>query len=329
MKESVDITIGLVSYNTKDLVVRCLKSVFEFTKGVSYQIILVDNKSKDDTVSIVEKEFPSVRVIRSPKNVGFSSAINMALTEAKGRYFAMFNSDTALLNDTFTELVRFADSQPDCGIACPQLYYPNGEVQVSHYPFRNPKKRAFREVYPRLNALKQLLVPNSPTTRKEIKKKRSVPSAPVEVQRPRGVCFMVKKECIDDIGPMDGNFFIFAEDVDWAWRAKLAGWKRYIVPSAKLMHENHASVAQRATMMQKIQMQSVYYFTYKHFGLMAWFRLRFGNFLGGILALLLSALLLISRRTQKRTMFYESIEEAKALLHLSFLTKKVLPADAK
>jgi GT2 family glycosyltransferase len=323
MNKQIDITIGLVSYNTKELVVRCLASILEHTQGVSYQVILVDNASKDGTAEVVEADFPSVEVIHSSKNVGFPSAINMALAQAKGRYFVMFNSDTALLNDTFTELVRFTDQHPECGIACPQLYYPDGTVQVSHYPFRNPQKRAFREVYPRINEL-QFTLGLRKRRKKVAVSPREVPSEPIEVQRPRGVCFMIRKECIDDIGPMDGNFFIFAEDVDWAWRAKLAGWKRFLVPSAKLMHENHASVAQRATMMQKIQMQSVYYFMYKHFGFSAWLRLRLGNFIGGLLALLLCLLNVIDK---ERSKVY--FQEAKALFELSLLTKKVLPADAR
>lgn len=328
MSKQVDITIGLVSYNTKGLVERCLTSVLEQTKGVTYQVILVDNASKDGTAEMVETQFPSVEIIRSPKNLGFPSAVNLALEQAKGRYFTMFNSDTALLNDTFTELVRFADDHPDCGIACPQLYYPNGDIQVSHYPFRDPKQRAFREVFPRISELKSALHITK-TTKKAAKKTREVPSTPVEVQRPRGVCFMVSRACIDDIGPMDGNFFIFAEDVDWAWRAKLAGWKRYLVPSAKLMHENHASVAQRATMMQKIQMQSVYYFMYKHFGFKAWLRLRIGNIIGGFLALLLSLISLVKIDSKDRNKTKEYFQQAKALFELGLLAKKVLPADAR
>lgn len=328
MKNQIDITIALVSYNTKDLVLRCLSSIFEHTKGVTYQIILVDNASKDGTADDVEAEFTSVKVIRGSKNVGFSSAINMALVHSKGRYFAMFNSDTALLNDTFTELVNFADQHPDCGIACPQLYYPDGEIQVSHYPFRNPKERAYWEVYPRIRELMHILGVQKPSE-KTAKPPREVPSNPIRVQRPRGVCFMVRKECIEDIGPMDGNFFIFSEDVDWAWRAKLGGWKRYLVPSAKLMHENHASVAQRATMMQKIQMQSVYYFMYKHFGLSAWLRMRIGNFLGGVLALMLSFVSILNFRKSDYSKSKEYLEEAKALFQLSLMAKKVMPADAR
>lgn len=328
MNNKIDITIGLVSYNTKDLVLRCLSSIFEHTRGVTYQIILVDNASKDDTANEVEATFSSVEIIRSAKNVGFPSAINMALAQSKGRYFAMFNSDTALLNDTFTELVHFADQHPDCGIACPQLYYPNGKIQVSHYPFRNPKERAYWEVYPRIRELMCILGVRKPS-KKKATPHREVPEAPIEVQRPRGVCFMVRKECIEDIGPMDGNFFIFSEDVDWAWRAKLAGWKRYLVPSAKLMHENHASIAQRATMMQKIQMQSVYYFMYKHFGFSAWLRMRIGNFLGGVLALMLSFVLILNFRKSDYDKSKEYIEEAKALFQLSLMAKKVVPADAR
>ena len=328
MNKQTDVTIGMVSYNTKALVERCLTSIIEHTHGVSYKIILVDNASKDGTADMVRQQFPSVSLIYSPKNVGFPSAINLALEQSNSRYFVMFNSDTALLNDTFTELVRFADEHPKCGIVCPQLYYPDGEVQVSHYPFRNPKKRAYREVLPRIHEVKKALhlVKARP---QKADKPRQVPLTPIEVQRPRGVCFMVRKECIDDIGPMDGNFFIFSEDVDWAWRAKLAGWKRYMVPSAKLMHENHASVSRRATMMQKIQMQSVYYFMYKHFGVMAWLRLRFGNLMGGFLALLMSLISFVKINSKSQQKAKEYFKEAMALFHLSLLTKKVLPADAQ
>lgn len=328
MSKQVDIAIGLVSYNTRELVERCLTSILEYTHGVTYQIILVDNASKDGTAEMVKNQFPSVKLIHSPKNVGFPSAINMALEQSTARYFAMFNSDTALLNDTFTELVQFADAHPECGIVCPQLYYPDGEIQVSHFPFRDPKKRAYREVSPRIHELKQVLSISKPKAKKA-DKPREVPGAPIEIQRPRGVCFVIRKECVDDIGPMDGNFFIFAEDVDWAWRAKLAGWKRYLVPSAKLMHENHASVARRATMMQKIQMQSVYYFTYKHFGVIAWLRLRFGNLMGGFLALLLSLISFAKIKGKSQQKAKEYYKEAIALFQLGLLTKKVLPADAQ
>lgn len=324
---SYDLTISIVSYNTKALVRQCIHSIQEKTKGIKYQVIVVDNESRDGTPEMVETEFPEVTLIRSGKNMGFSSANNIALKKAQGRYFVLFNSDASLKNDAFTELVRFMDEHPQCGIACPQLYYPDERVQISYFPFRNPKARALREVRPRLKEIKRILRYES-DIRKKKKKLKTVPEHPMTVPRPRGVCFLIRMECVKDIGPMDGNLFIFAEDVDWAWRAKKAGWKRYIVPSAQVYHEDHASVSKKASMMEKIQMQSVYYFFYKHFGFKAWLDIRMGNLFGALLALILGVLTSVFGNKRSRLTGKEHFMESKALWKLATLTEKVLPPDA-
>lgn len=323
---SYDLTISIVSYNTKALVRQCLQSIQEKTKGIKYQVIVVDNESRDGTPEMVEAEFPEVVLIRSGKNMGFSSANNIALEKAEGRYFVLFNSDASLKNDALTELVNFMDEHPRCGVSCPQLYYPDERLQVSHYKFRSPKGRALREVRPRIDEIKRVLYLKQNFKTKQ--KKRTVPEQPKRVQRPRGVCFMIRMECVKEIGPMDGNLFIFAEDVDWAWRAKKAGWERYIVPSAQVYHEDHASVSQRASMMQQIQMQSVYYFFYKHFGFGGWLSIRIGNLIGAVLALVLSALTFLLGDKRSRLSAQEHFTESKALLKLASLSKKVLPPDA-
>ncbi len=322
-----DLTISIVAYNTKALVRQSLQSIKEKTKGVTYEVFVVDNESKDGTPEMVEAEFPEVKLIRSGKNMGFSSANNIALQQAKGRYFVLFNSDASLKNDAFAELVKFMDANPQCGVACPQLYYPDEQAQISYFPFRDPKARALREVRPRMEEIRQVLYLKHAKGKKK-KKGIKVPEQPMAVARPRGVCFMIRMKTVEEIGPMDGNLFIFAEDVDWAWRAKKGGWKRFIVPQAQVYHEDHASVSQRATMMQKIQMQSVYYFFYKHFGWRVWLGIRLGNLLGGGLALLLSGLTFLLGSKRSRLSAKEHLTEGKALLTLATLTKKVLPPDA-
>lgn len=322
-----DLTISIVSYNTKSLVEECIRSIIDKTHGISYEIILVDNMSKDGTPEMVEADFPRVKVIRSGKNMGFSSANNIALKYARGRYFVLFNSDASLINDAFSEMVHFMDQHPDCGIACPQLYYPDGRLQVSHYPFRSPKGRALREVLPRIEEIKRII-----TRRKFVKPeniKRETSDLPSLVARPRGVCFLIRNECIREIGLMDGNLFIFAEDVDWAWRAKKANWKRYMVPQAKICHQEHASVSQKASMMQQIQMQSVYYFFYRHFGFKAWMGIRLGNLAGAVLAFFLGLLTSLLGSYGGTSKPDHHFQESLALFKLATLTKKVVPPDAR
>lgn len=324
---SCDLTISIVSYNTKSLVEECIHSIIAKTHDISYEIILVDNMSKDGTPEMVEADFPGVKVIRSGKNMGFSSANNIAMKHARGRYFVLLNSDASLINDALSEMVHFMDKHPDAGIACPQLYYPDGRLQVSHYPFRSPKGRALREVRPRVQELKRIITRQKFV--KPEKTKRKSLDAPKQVARPRGVCFLIRNECIREIGLMDGNLFIFAEDVDWAWRAKKAGWKRYIVPQAKVCHQDHASVSQKATMMQQIQMQSVYYFFYRHFGFKAWLGIRLGNLAGAVLAFFLGTATSILGSRGSSAKPEDHFQESMALFKLATLTKRVVPPDAK
>lgn len=328
MEQIIDLSISVVSYNTKALIKACLDSIKEHTKGISYEIILVDNASKDGTAEMVEEEYPDVLLIRSPKNLGFPSGSNLALEKASGRYFVLFNSDAALINDAFTELVNFMDKTPQCGITTPQLYYPEGHIQKSHYPFRTPEGRAYWEVHPRISEVKRILNSKKPAKDKTEKKVEKAPSAPVEIERPRGVCFMIRMDCVREIGPMDGNFFIFSDEVDWAWRAKKAGWKRYIVPAAKVEHAEHGSISQRPLLMQKIQIQSDYYYYYKHFGIKGWLQLRWGYLLGSMLAWLLFILTLTVGKKRSDLSPVEHKAESIRLFKLAFLTKKVLPPDA-
>lgn len=322
-----DLTISIVSYNTKKLVRQCIQSIKEKTTGIKYQIIVVDNESKDGTPEMVASEFPEVLLIRSGKNLGFPSANNLALEKADSRYFVLFNSDASLQNNALAELVHFMDEHPDCGIACPQLYYPDGSVQKSYFPFRNPKRRGMREVSPRVKEIKTVLGLQKAGKRQE--EKLMIPDYPIKVQRPRGVCFLIRMDCVKEIGPMDGNIFIFAEDVDWAFRARNAGWARYIVPSAKVYHEDHASISKKAGMMEKIQMQSVYYFFYKHYGINAWLRLRGGYIMAALLAWVLGILTSCLGRKRSRVSAKEHFIESKFLLKLALLTGKVLPPDAR
>ncbi len=324
-----DLTIAIINYNTRDLLESCLTGIFSQTKGVSFRVIVVDNASRDDSVAMLNQNFPQVHVIQNEKNVGFPKAVNQAMIIAESRYFLLFNSDAKPINDAFTMIIKYMDQHPKVGICGPQLYYPDGTPQKAHYPFRFPKTRATWEVTPRINKLKALLKGNTDYEYHFNRKPTVVPSKPRKIQWPRGVCFMIRGKCIEDVGLMDSNIFIYADEVDYAWRARKRGWERHLVPEAKISHEESASINKHASLMDIIHVQSDYHYFYKHFGIKGWLFLRLGYLAGSIMAVLLGVVSSFYARLRAKEIPRQHFADSRYLFTLFTLNSKVLPPDAQ
>jgi GT2 family glycosyltransferase len=124
-----DVTIVVASYNTRDLTCRCLQSIIDNTQGASYEILLVDDGSPDDTVAVVRERFPTVRVLVNEVNVRYAKTNNRGLREATGRYGLLLNTDTELQGDAISALVRFMDEHPEVSAAGPKLLNPDSTIQ--------------------------------------------------------------------------------------------------------------------------------------------------------------------------------------------------------
>lgn len=327
--ETYDLTIAIVNYNTRNLLKSCLSSIFGETEGISYQVVVVDNASRDTSVEMLKQDFPQVKIIENQKNVGFPSAVNQALAVANSRYFLLFNSDAKPLNNAFSIMIQYMDQHPEVGICGPQLYYPDGTPQKSHYPFRFPKGRATWEVIPRIKEFKALVKGNTDYEYHYNRKPVVVPEEPIAIQWPRGVCFMIRGKCVEQVGDMDQNIFIYADEVDYAWRAYQEGWERHLVPQAKVSHEEAASTKNNASLMNIIHVQSDYYYFYKHFGFFGWLYLRVGYLAGSVMALLLSLVSSRYKHLRAKRVPQQHLTDSRDLLILSTLTNKVLPPDAR
>ena len=112
----MDLSIIVVSFNTKELLKQCLKSVFKQTKGINFEIIVIDNASKDRSPEMVQKEFPKVVLIKNKKNLGFAVGNNLGVKEAKGRYILLLNSDTKLIEDSLTKMVDWMEKNQKVGV---------------------------------------------------------------------------------------------------------------------------------------------------------------------------------------------------------------------
>lgn len=226
----MDISIVIVNWNTKNLLLDCLTSIYETSKNISMEIWVVDNASSDGSVDAVKRFYPDVKIIQNSKNLGFAAANNRAFKRMQGRYAVLLNTDTVLMKGAVEAIYDFMENNPDAGMACGQLLNVDGSKQNSFANFPGLTSLLFGE------ALMERLLPN------KYPSKRNVGLSPMEVDSCIGACMMVREKAMQTVGWLDESFFFFFEETDWARRMKKAGWKVYMLPSAKIYHLQGQSV---------------------------------------------------------------------------------------
>ena len=226
----MEISVVIVNWNTKKLLLDCLASVFETVNNIPKEIWVVDNASSDGSVEAVRKKYPSVHIIQNQKNMGFAAANNQAFSKIQGRYALLLNTDTVLKEGAVETIYNFMKHNPYVGMACGQLLNRDGSRQNSFANFPSVTSLLFGET------MVQLFAP------KRYPSKRLANSCPMEIDSCIGACMMVRREAMEAVGWLDESFFFFFEETDWARRMKRAGWKVYLVPSARIFHLQGQSV---------------------------------------------------------------------------------------
>ncbi len=274
-----DVTVVIVSYNTRDLLLQCLSAVLDAAASLRLETVVVDNASVDGSAEAVAEHFPQMRLIRNPDNRGFAAACNQGLAEAKGRYQLLLNPDTRVAPNVLAEMVAFLDNNPRVGAVGAQLIHEDGRLQnsVANFPTlvtellnKSLLRRLFPERYPG---------------------KERAPSGPFEVESVIGACMMVRKDALDAVGPLDEGYFFFLEETDWCFRMRQQGWKIVSLPSARVVHLQGRS-ARRDIVSARIEYyRSRYRFFALHRSLISRIVLRVGLFIRLTLAFLASLLL--------------------------------------
>ena len=237
----VDLSIVIVSYNVAGLLGRCLESVHRSLErsSLEHEVVVVDNASSDGSGEMLRARFPEVRLIQNQANRGFAAATNQGLVESRGRYMYLLNPDTEIIGDTPARLVAFLDSRPEAAMVTGQLLNPDGTLQ--HGAFRFPSLlMSFFDFFP----IHHRLAGSSLNGRYPLDG-----PAPFEIDHPLGASMMVKREVVDQVGPLDEAFFIYCEEVDWCLRMKRAAWRIYCVPRALIVHHVAQSTRQSAPAM--------------------------------------------------------------------------------
>ena len=246
-----DLAIVIVSWNVRDLLAACLRSLFSDV-GQARDLPLphvwvVDNASADGTPEMVAEAFPAVRLIASQENLGFVRANNLALREISSlqsptpKYIWLLNPDTEVLPGATAALISTLEAHPQAGVAGAKLLYPDGSLQHSAFRFPGLAQLIF-DLFPLPARLYETpLNGRYPRHLYEGTK-------PFPVDHPLGAAMMVRAETIAAVGWLDEGFWMYCEEVDWCWRMRKAGWQAYCVPTARVVHHAGKSSEQvRAT----------------------------------------------------------------------------------
>lgn len=232
----VDISIIIVNWNTQEYLRTCLESIQTTVRGLHVQIIVVDNASSDDSVKMVKQNFPRVLLLPQQDNLGFAAGNNEGIRSATGRYLFFINSDVKVLDECIQRLYALLESQPQIGLAGPQILTRDGATQRSCMSRPTLWNTFCRTAY--LDKLlhnwpffSSLLLGywNHDTQR--------------QVEVINGCFWAARREAIDMVGPLDERFFMYGEDVDWCTRFAQAGWEILFHPQAQAIHYGGASSA--------------------------------------------------------------------------------------
>lgn len=245
------ISLIILTYNTCDLVLQCLQEFYDYAVSNGWQIIVVDNGSVDGTDRVVPEGFPAVEFIRSPQNRGFAAGNNLGLRRATGRVIVLMNADIRASADTIKAAADALLSQADIGALSPLLRTPDGRPQAFAYGHDPTLGYLFTR------GLKALLG-FGPMHRWDVE-------SPIEVDWVSGACMLVRREVVEQIGPLDERFFLYFEDNDWCLRMRKAGWRIMYDPRFEVVHLGGASLPQRHLASQ-IYHQSLIRFAAKHYG---------------------------------------------------------------
>ena len=233
----MDLSIVIVSYNTRDMLRACLAALPHATGGITAEVWVVDNHSPDDSAGMVAAEFPNVKLIANADNPGFARANNQALRQSKGRHVVILNPDTEAESQSLTRMVWYLDANPDVGAIGPKLLNTDGSLQHNGRPFPTP----WREFVGHSGMGRW----NPRVYDRKYEYGREDFDQTWETDQVSGACMMVPRVVMDKVGMLDEDFFMFYEEIEWCWRIRKAGYKVVYLPEARVVHHWMGSVRQQ------------------------------------------------------------------------------------
>jgi N-acetylglucosaminyl-diphospho-decaprenol L-rhamnosyltransferase len=285
-ENNVDVSVIIVNYNTADLLPRAIGALRDASIGLRVQTIIVDNASRDNSVTRIRNEFPDCTLIENQNNVGFGRANNQALPHATGRYVLLLNTDAFVSRDSLVKTVAYMEKAPDCGILGVRLTGPDGNIQASARFFPTPWTRFLARA-----GLTRWLGKSRQTEHHD-----GAPDSVRACDWVPGCYLLIRRSVINQIGLFDPRFFLYYEEVDLCLAAKNAGWSVICFYGTTVIHiggESAKSDSEITTVGRQIdalQMESELLFFRKNGKLTGLFLTLLLNFLADVVIIVKRAL---------------------------------------
>jgi N-acetylglucosaminyl-diphospho-decaprenol L-rhamnosyltransferase len=258
--QTPELSIVIVNYNAAEYLKPCLDSVIVSNPEISLEVIVVDNGSTDNSTELMGSLYPKIKLIRNKNNFGYAVANNRALNVVKGQYILLLNPDTVLPPNCLRKMLDFLNLHPEIGMIGPKLIRADGTFDhACRRQFPSPL-----DIYFRLLGLDRLF------PRSKLFGHYSLtyldPNISGEVDCISGAFMLVTRKGLCEVGLLDERFFMYAEDIDWSRRYKLAGWKVYYLAQVEVLHYKRASAIKTAPKMIREFYKSLYLYYDKYYG---------------------------------------------------------------
>lgn len=255
----MDLSIIIVNYNTCQVTLNSLKSVYASELSYSYEVILIDNHSSDNSVTTIKNAYPDIELLENQANLGFSKANNQGIKLARGRYVLLLNSDTLLDPDTLQTMIQFMDEHPKAGASGCKLVLADGSLdKACKRGFPTPSAAFYyitrlSKLFPHNPKFNQYQLGHLPDNEHH------------QVDSLVGAFMLVRRTTIDQVGMLDEDYFMYGEDVDWCYRMKEAGWEIHYYPETKIIHLKGASSRRKPMKIIYEFYRAMYLFHHKHY----------------------------------------------------------------
>jgi GT2 family glycosyltransferase len=237
-KGEMELSIICVNWNSVDYLRECIASVYEQTKDISFEIIVVDNASSQEGVDTLQQEFPEVSIIKCAENLGFAGANNIGFRQATGAYVLLLNPDTKLVSPAINIMLAHIKSLPDAGIVGCRLLNTDLSVQLTAI-------QKFPTILNQVLDLEflQMRWPHCPLW--DIAPLFSTDVKLIKVEVISGACMLLRSEVFEQVGLFSEDYFMYAEDIDLNYKVKNAGYTNYYVGEATIIHHGGKSSARQ------------------------------------------------------------------------------------
>jgi GT2 family glycosyltransferase len=256
--EAVDLSVIIVSWNTRELLARCLSSLYADAEAsrIALQTLVVDNASSDGTVEMLAGRFPTVHVVALAENIGFAAATNTGIRHALAGDILLLNPDTELLPGALAGLCSALQAMPHVGLVSGILLNPDHSLQSAGYRFPT-LSQSFLDFFP----LHDRLV----ASRLNGRFQPGDGLSPYAVDHPLGACMLVRSTVVEQVGLLDEGYFMYSEEIDWCRRIAAAGWTILIAPTAQIIHYGGQSTSQVSdAMFRQLHRSRARYFAAYH-----------------------------------------------------------------